>query len=134
MSEVVLMDAGEQRGSIWVLAAAVGLAMLITGGGCMVGPNYHPPQTTVPSAWVGVAKPLAGQVSMATAQPAELTQWWKQFNDPTLSALVEEAVKVNLDLKLAEARLRQARAARGVAFGGLWPAVTASGSYSESTR
>jgi NodT family efflux transporter outer membrane factor (OMF) lipoprotein len=42
---------------------------------------------------------------------------------------VEEALKTNLDLQLAKARLRQARAARGVAIGGLWPAVTASGSY-----
>ena len=30
---------------------------------------------------------------------------------------------------LAEASLRQARALRGVAAGGLWPSVTASGSY-----
>jgi NodT family efflux transporter outer membrane factor (OMF) lipoprotein len=66
---------------------------------------------------------------MATAQPAELTQWWRQFNDPTLTALVEGAVKTNLDLRLAEARLRQARATRGVALGGLWPAVSGSGSY-----
>ena len=122
------MNMKEQRCRISVLVAAVGLAMLIANG-CMVGPNYHPPQPTVPSAWVGVAKPLPGQVSMASAQPAELTQWWRQFNDPTLTALVEEAVKVNLDLKLAEASLRQARATRGVAIGGLWPAVSGSGSY-----
>src|SRR5208337_3323694 len=70
-----------------------------------------------------------GQPSVATAQPGDLTQWWRQFNDPTLTALVEEAVKTNLDLRLAEARLRQARATRGVAVGGLWPAVTGSGSY-----
>ena len=70
-----------------------------------------------------------GQPSVATAQPADLTQWWQQFNDPTLTALVKEAVKTNLDLRIAEARLRQARATRGIAVGGLWPAVTASGSY-----
>ena len=128
MSEVALMNTNEQRRSVSILVAVVGLVMLIVSG-CMVGPNYHPPQTTVPTGWVGVAKPLAGQVSMATVQPAELTQWWRQFNDPTLTALVEEAVKTNLDLQLAEARLRQARATRGVAVGGLWPAVTASGSY-----
>jgi len=38
-------------------------------------------------------------------------------------------VKANLDLKMAEARLRQARASRGVAVGGLWPSVGASGGY-----
>jgi NodT family efflux transporter outer membrane factor (OMF) lipoprotein len=95
----------------------------------MVGPNYHTPQLTAPPAWVGVGQTATGHLSMTTAQPAELTQWWRQFNDPMLTALVEEAVKVNLDLKLAEASLRQARAARGVALGGLWPAVSGSGSY-----
>ena len=58
-----------------------------------------------------------------------LTGWWQQFNDPTLTSLVDEALKANLNLALAEASLRQARALRGVAAGGLWPSVTASGSY-----
>jgi len=128
MSEVALMNPNERRRSVSVLVAAVGLAVLVVSG-CMVGPNYHPPQTTVPTEWVGAAETPTGQPSVATAQPAQLTQWWRQFNDPTLTALVEEAVKVNLDLQLAEARLRQARATRGVAVGGLWPAVSGSGSY-----
>ncbi len=128
MNEVALMNEKEQPRSVSVLVAAVGLAVLVVSG-CMVGPNYHPPQPTVPTTWVGVTETPTGQPSVATAQPADLTQWWQQFNDPTLTALVEEAVKTNLDLRLAEARLRQARATRGVAVGGLWPAVTASGSY-----
>ena len=121
------MNANEQRGSFLVLVAVVGLAISMVNG-CMVGPNYHPPQPTSPPAWVGVAK-TTGQPSVATAQPPELTQWWRQFDDPTLTALVEEAVRTNLDLQLAVARLRQSRAARGVALGGLWPAVTAAGTY-----
>ena len=128
MSEVALMNETEQRRSVSVLVAVVDLAVLIVSG-CMVGPNYHPPQPTVPPTWVGVAGTPAGQPSVATAQPADLTQWWRQFSDPTLTTLVEEAVKMNLDLQIAEARLRQARAMRGVAIGGLWPAVTVSGSY-----
>ena len=128
MSEVALMNANEQRRSVSVLVAAVGLAVWAVSG-CMVGPNYHPPQPTAPTTWVGVAETPTGQSSVATAQPADLTQWWQQFNDPTLTGLVEEAVKTNLNLRIAEARLRQARATRGVAIGGLWPAVTASGSY-----
>jgi len=128
MSEVVLMNPNGQRRSVSVVVATVGLAMLMLSG-CMVGPNYHPPQLTAPSAWVGVGQTTPGQLSVATAQPAELTQWWRQFNDPMLTSLVEEAVKTNLDLQLAVARLRQSRATRGVVFGGLWPAVGASGSY-----
>ena len=128
MSEVALMNENEQRRSVSVLVAVVGLAVLIVSG-CMVGSNYHPPQPTVPTAWVGVEKTPTGQPSVATAQPADLTQWWRQFNDPILITLVEEALKTNLNLRIAEARLRQARATRGIAIGGLWPAATASGSY-----
>jgi outer membrane protein, multidrug efflux system len=81
-----------------------------------------------------VSKTPTGHPSVATAQPADLTQWWLQFNDPTLTALVEEALEKNLDLQIAETRLRQARAIRGVAVGGLWPAVAASGSYQRLHR
>jgi len=123
------MNTNEQWCFVLVLIVVVGFSVLIVGG-CMVGPNYHTPQpTAVPTAWVGVAETPTGQQSVATAQPADLTQWWRQFNDPTLTVLVEEALKANLDLRLAEARLRQARATRGVAMGGLWPAATVSGSY-----
>jgi len=32
--------------------------------------------------------------------------WWRTFNDPQLTALVEAALTVNLDIQLAAARLR----------------------------
>ena len=128
MSKVELMPMHNQRRHISVLATVVSLAVLIVSG-CMVGPDYHPPPTTVPTEWVGMAKTLTEQPSIATAQPADLTQWWRQFNDPILTALVEETLKKNLDLQIAETRLRQARAARGMAVAGLWPSVAASGGY-----
>lgn len=124
MNEVV-MKVKEQ----WhlVLVGALGLVMLLLSG-CMSGPDYHTPQpAALPGAWVGVEK--TGQPSVVTPQQADLTGWWRQFNDPTLTALVDEALKANLDLALAEARLRQARAMRGVTAGGLWPSATVSGSY-----
>lgn len=128
MSEPERMNRNKLRRSVSVLRKMVFLTML-TVSGCMVGPNFIPPQSTVPTEWVGVTKAANSQPSVATGQPADLTQWWRQFNDPTLTALVEEAMKTNLDLQVAEARLRQARAMRGVVVGGLWPSVTASGGY-----
>jgi NodT family efflux transporter outer membrane factor (OMF) lipoprotein len=95
----------------------------------MVGPDYHSPQPIVPPEWTGAEKVAAEQKSFAIPAPADLTAWWKQFNDPMLNSLVEEAFKANLDLGIAEARLRQARAARGIAVGGLWPSLSAVGSY-----
>jgi outer membrane protein, multidrug efflux system len=126
MSEVRLMDSNEQSRSFSVLLVAVGLGVSILGG-CMVGPDFHPPQPTVPNAWVGASK-TPTEPSTAAVQP-ELSQWWRQFDDPVLTSLVDEALKTNLDLKIAEARLREARATRGITVGGLLPTVTASGSH-----
>jgi NodT family efflux transporter outer membrane factor (OMF) lipoprotein len=98
-----------------------GLALLLSAG-CKVGPDFTPPRpAAMPSAWSN---------SAGTAQPAELEQWWNSLGDPTLTALVQEALKANLSLASAEANLRQARALRGVAVGGLWPTATASASAS----
>ena len=102
--------------------------VLLTLCGCMVGPNYIAPQATAPAQWAGIEKTAASQ-SQTTSGAPDLTSWWQQFHDPTLSALVEEAVRANLDMKIAEARLRQARASRGGAFGGLLPSIGASGGY-----
>jgi NodT family efflux transporter outer membrane factor (OMF) lipoprotein len=122
------MNTDKRRHSAPALVPAFYLAVL-TLSGCMVGPNYIPPQTTVPAEWAGLAKAPTGQPSVATAGEPDLTRWWRQFNDPTMTALVEEAVKANLNIKIAEAQLRQARASRGVAVAGLWPLASASGGY-----
>ena len=115
------------RGAVICLAGGILSALLLNG--CMVGPDFQPPRTNVPPAWEGVPQTPTAQPSMTTSQPAELTHWWQKFNDPQLTALVEQAVNANLDLQLAEARLRQARAMRGVVAGGLWPAVNSSATY-----
>ena len=128
MSKVVRMIIDKHRHSFAVLIVA-SLTVVIMSG-CMVGPEYHPPQPTVgPFSWTGVSAIPTDQPSVATAQTADLTQWWRQFDDPILNELVEEAVKTNLDLQIAVVRLRQARALRGITIGGLWPSVAASGSY-----
>jgi multidrug efflux system outer membrane protein len=90
--------------------------------GCMVGPNFKPSQTSVPPSWVGINGQKTG--------PADLVHWWTQFNDPNLTSLIDRAIASNLDLKQAESRLRQARAARRVVSAGLWPTLDVTGSYS----
>ncbi len=107
--------------------AAVGLlCCLVAVAGCKVGPNFKPPESPVPGQWVGPLPPSPTPAEM------DLARWWTQFDDPILTSLVERAVESNLDLRLAEARVRQARAARGVAFSGLGPTVDATGSYRRS--
>ena len=108
----------------WSVLAVIVSLYLMAVMGCLVGPDYKPPQTQVPSSWT----------ETATAQPPahpyqEMVHWWTTFNDPMLSLLVDRAIQSNLDLKLAQARIRQARAARNVTAAGLGPTVNAGGSY-----
>jgi multidrug efflux system outer membrane protein len=56
--------------------------------------------------------------AQATPQQAESfadLPWWSAFNDPVLQGLITEAVQNNYDVKIAVARIEQARAALGVA-------------------
>ena len=105
--------------------ACLALAMFLCLGsvtGCLVGPDYQPPQMQVPAAWSG---PTSAQPTPAEVQ--DLVHWWTTFNDPALTSLEDQAAASNLDLQLAAARIRQARAARGIAVAGLGPTVNASG-------
>ena len=106
--------------------------LLAAGLGCAVGPDYRPPETKVPTGWDGQSVVNAGQPSQTTVAPIALVDWWTAFKDHTLTALVEMAVRANLDVQLAEARIRQARASLGVAGAGLWPTVDASVIYERS--
>ena len=105
---------------------------LLAVAGCAVGPNYHPPETKVPTYWDGQNVVTPAQPSKTNINPVELVEWWTAFKDPTLSSLVETAVRANLDVRLAEARIRQARAARWVAGAPLWPQVDATVLYDRS--
>jgi NodT family efflux transporter outer membrane factor (OMF) lipoprotein len=109
-------------------ALAVALGALVMMSGCMVGPDYKPPQTAVPPAWSGPTNSTTNAAARLTVNTADLTCWWTNFQDPKLTELVSIALRTNLDVRYAEALLRQARAARGVDAGGLWPSLTASGS------
>ena len=71
------------------------------------------PHTTVPAAWKaggGVAAPVADR-------------WLASFDDPALSALVDEALAYNADLQVAAARVEQAAGYVEVASGSLLPSV-----------
>jgi outer membrane protein, multidrug efflux system len=98
-------------------------AFVLLAGGCTVGPDYHWPNAKLPAQW---GEPLAGG---ATNDDDLVGAWWKNFHDPELDSLIGRAVKTNLDLRIAEARVRQARAQQGFAEAGYWPTVNASGSY-----
>jgi NodT family efflux transporter outer membrane factor (OMF) lipoprotein len=105
--------------------AAAGIA---GAGGCTVGPDYHPPAAHAAAAWSSpVANGLTDSASAASS-------WWTSFNDAELDSLIERAARSNLDLRVAEARLRQARAVREGSAADILPSVDASGSYARARQ
>src|SRR5690606_36663469 len=80
-----------------LLATAIALA-----GCASIGPDYHAEKIAAPQ----LQGLDAAQESNAQFQAA----WWKQFNDPTLDALIQRAAANNLDLRIAVARLHESRA------------------------
>lgn len=101
-------------------------AGLLCAGGCMtVGPDYQKPETKTPAAW---SAELNDGLTAAPPAAETLSRWWSRLNDPILSDLMEQARTNNLDVRQAEARLREARARRGAAKADLFPTVEASGS------
>jgi NodT family efflux transporter outer membrane factor (OMF) lipoprotein len=105
------------------------LAWLGISTGCAVGPEYVPPETAVPPAWHAT---LDGGATAEQTDPATLASWWSTLDDPVLTSLIERAVMNNLDLKKARARLREARASRGIKQAGLLPTLDGTGSATRS--
>ncbi|HEY2255235.1 MAG TPA: efflux transporter outer membrane subunit [Variovorax sp.] len=81
------------------LAALVAIAVsLSVTSGCTVGPNFVRPAVQAPTGW-RIDYPMAAEVAN--------TKWWEQFGDPALNDLIETALRDNLDVRVAAARIDQ---------------------------
>lgn len=78
--------------------------VLIALTGCTVGPDYHEPALSTPASFEEL--PIS---AVPAASEADLSQWWREFNDPELDRLVARALAANLDLQAAASRIRVAR-------------------------
>ena len=77
-------------------AAALCVAAGALLSACAVGPDYQRPKTESPNDW-RIDYPKAAEVAN--------TKWWEQFGDPALDQLIEEALRGNLDIQAAAARV-----------------------------
>jgi NodT family efflux transporter outer membrane factor (OMF) lipoprotein len=119
------------RGGVLVLATCIVLlagGCVVTGpaewvhNGFKVGPNYCRPPAPVAEQWIQADDPKV--------QNRHLKDWWQVFDDPILNALIDTAYRQNPNLRVAGARILQARAQRGVAIGSIFPqTVQARGLY-----
>ena len=96
------------------LCAVVGLA------GCVVGSDYQKPALTAPEHWLATNTVGPAGPSVDTE---DLKNWWQSFGDAQLSALMERALAENLDLKIAQTHITQARAERSGQYSALFPSV-----------
>ncbi len=93
------------------LALALILLQGCFGVGPRVGPDYSPPKLEMQDAWHQAVTDglVEGEANLQT--------WWTVFNDPVLNGLIERSAKSNLELKVAYARIKEARALKGIATG-----------------
>src|SRR5258705_4750673 len=98
--------------SRWLVSAMVLAALL---AGCALGPDYQRPAGAEPPMFRG----------QATAEAASLADlpWWEVFQDTILKDLITEALGSNYDVKIAAARVQEARAQLGVARSEYFPAI-----------
>ncbi|WP_345816391.1 efflux transporter outer membrane subunit [Paraburkholderia sp. PREW-6R] len=131
---------------------ALSLALLLAA--CSVGPDFHAPSADVPDQWhdtqrtaaaasagaasagaasaAAASNPLSSNAKVASVPTLDTDpdpRWWRNFNDPTLDALIERAARSNLDLQEAVLRIVEARTQVQTAAAQGLPDVRASGSY-----
>src|SRR5579859_7071253 len=88
------------------LSVAIALLSAATLAACSVGDPYRPP-----AADAARTAPFDAAADAPVASGGALPdRWWQLFDDPTLDALVREALAQNRDLAVAAARVARARA------------------------
>ncbi|MEN6373962.1 MAG: efflux transporter outer membrane subunit [Smithella sp.] len=96
----------------------VPVIIFIIISGCMAGPDYVKPEIPVPPAFMYDDKGV---------QAATNTTWWQQFQDPTLDALINEALANNKNVKIAAANVTKAAAVLMQTRSPLFPQLSYSG-------
>src|SRR5215470_15027889 len=98
------VEARETPLSAWTsLRLWLGTAFVFFLAGCAIGPNYHRP---------GIESPDHFRSAPDTVSTNSLAEvgWWEVYQDQSLQGLIRNALTNNYDLRLAVARVEQARA------------------------
>lgn len=100
------------------------IALFLSGCASLGQTPYATPPLSVPDAW----RHGTGQVAAVVKE----TQWWRNFNDPALESLVEEALRRNNDLAAAAIAVHRAQLQAGLTARNALPQVSASAGASDS--
>jgi multidrug efflux system outer membrane protein len=105
------------------------IATLVTG--CAVGPNYKRPQVVSPDTYRGLTTDQAAQPQTASFADQK---WWEVFQDEQLRSLIGVALQQNYDVRIAAARILQARAQLGITRADQFPTVATDGTGATAQR
>jgi outer membrane protein, multidrug efflux system len=97
-----------------MVRAAVACVVGALATACTLGPDYARPPVDAPASFRFAAKDAADTVNV---------EWWKQFGDPVLDALIAEALRNNRNVKVAAANVEQAAALLTQARAPLFPQI-----------
>jgi len=102
----------------------IGMILMLSTG-CAVGPNYKKPAVPVPPEYRGLPADQMGKSDVASFGDQK---WWDAFQDEALRDLIKTALKQNYDVRIAAARILEARAQLGITRADQLPSVAASAS------
>ncbi len=89
------------------------LVLIFLPAACAVGPNYHRPALDVPAQYRQVAPPAADNAAQVDAASLGDSGWQEVYTDSNLQTLLATAIQNNYDVKMAVARIDEARAELG---------------------
>ncbi len=105
------------RRTVKTMSGVAGLMVLMTIGGCTVGPRYRTPARPTVTSYTPQPLPAEtastegpeGGAQHFNQQAAIPAEWWKIYQSPELDGMVNEALKNSPTLEQATARLKQAQ-------------------------
>jgi NodT family efflux transporter outer membrane factor (OMF) lipoprotein len=111
------------RSPVSALFVSTALALVL----CACAPDLGPKPEVMNTSEIAADQSLAAP---ASSWPQEA--WWKEYGDPQLDGLIDDALKDAPDLKMAAARVRGMAAMADISESFLWPTVTGSGMLQET--
>lgn len=107
----VLAGCHERR----MLCRVVIACAMVFSGCTQVGPDFIRPEPQVMPQW------MEADEAQVRTSAADYLMWWTAFKDPVLDNLVQIAYAQNIPLRVAGARVFEARARLGIAIGEQYP-------------
>ena len=118
---------GRRRRIASLTSSIAASAGLLTA--CTVGPDYVSPKPVMPESFTEHIGAATSEAARPQTSSTSNDAWWEGFADATLNALMADALRSAPDVAIAEARVREARALRGIAGADQYPSAEAGAEY-----